>query len=139
MLTKTFGQEIQVGRKRVTGPRGAEIMKLFYFLSDKFSKTVNFVQRAWTYRAWLSTDKDFDWYWLAWVMELKLRRMSSVLANGYHVTREQDAKECQIAAHILYRLRMDIYTVPQMRNKVPENDARLLGRLIGRKMRCWWD
>ena len=99
----------------------------------------NFPQRVWLHRQWLAHDQDFDWCSLAGIMQVKLERMARTFENGHHVNCAQDAKECRIAAHLLRRLCEDNYTVVQFINRVPAHDQKLLGKLIGRKMRYWWD
>lgn len=96
-------------------------------------------RRAWIYRDWLAHDVDYDWAPLAKIMELKLDAMAKVLDNGHHVSHERDARECRVAAELCRRLRQDDYTVEQEIDGVPRNDQRLLGWLIGRKLRNWWD
>lgn len=100
---------------------------------------VNFPQRVWRYRYWLAHDIDWDWASLAEIMELKLNAMAKVFDNGHHVSHERDASECRVAAELCRRLRQDDYTVEQEIDGVPRNDQRLLGWLIGRKLRNWWD
>lgn len=98
-----------------------------------------FPYRVWLYRHWLAYDQDFDWDSLARIMQIKLDRMAKVFDNGHTVGHKQDAKECRIAAHLLRRLHEDNYTLQQMQNRVPDADCKLMGKLLGRKLRCWWD
>lgn len=97
----------------------------------------NFFRRAWIYREWLAYDQDWDWSYLADIMERKLRRMDDALTNGFPVD-SRAGRECRIAAHLLKRLREDDYDLNAMMNKVPQHDQVLLGKLIGKKLRHWW-
>lgn len=99
----------------------------------------NFPRRIWLYRKWLAYDNDFDWSPLAEIMQIKLERMARTFDNGMHVGCERDAKECRIVAHLLRRIRLDEYTPRQQGNKIPEDDLKLVGKILGRKLRCWWD
>ena len=99
----------------------------------------NFPRRIWLYRKWLAHDNDFDWSPMAEIMEIKLRRMAKVFENGLRVRSDMSARECRVAAHILHRLIEENYSSLALRNGVAHDECKLLGKLIGRKMRCWWD
>lgn len=100
---------------------------------------LNFPQRVWRYRYWLADDIDWDWCSLVKIMELKLEAMAKVFDDGHHVNCERDARECRIAAKLCRRLHREEYTLAQRINRVPKNDQRLLGHMIGRRLMNWWD
>lgn len=65
-----------------------------------------FFRNAWRYRGWLAQDADFDWEYLAEVMERKLRYMSAHFrAHNTTERSEQNADECGEAAGILALMR----------------------------------
>jgi len=90
-------------------------------------------------------DEDYDWSPLAEIMEWKLRRMSKVLYNGHHVGSNKDAKRTLICAEILKRIREDKPIEPITRISVERDMARkkewgeLMGKIIGKHLRGWWD
>lgn len=104
----------------------------------------------WTPVIW--KDRDFDWLYLAAVMEYKLTRMARLFDDGHLMNHDRKARECRVAATLLQRLLADEYddayeAVPkhellkwlranELRRK---NDQRYLGLLIGKYMRGWWD
>ncbi len=106
----------------------------------------------WTPVIW--KDADFDWEYLANVMEYKLRRMhKSFTEYGHHVNSDQDARECLVCAELIKRLRDGV--CHYLRNSesfigasrhatkvaiaVEKHDLELLGKIIGKKLNCWWD
>ncbi len=94
-------------------------------------------------------DRDWDWAYLAIVMEYKLRRMSENFSQGHHVGSAKDARQCLVAAELLRRLNEDNYYLqPYTRNTkydylrgdaTAKNDQQYLGLLIGKYLRQWWD
>jgi hypothetical protein len=97
---------------------------------------------------WL--DSDFDWDDLATVMEYKLRRMSRVVGNGHTLNCGHYGRQMLICAEILKRLREDDYgawmetrgrgrDAARLYGKHMKSQQELLGKLIGRHLRAWWD
>lgn len=97
-------------------------------------------------------DRDWDWCYLASIMEFKLRRMSDhELKHGHHLTSEFDAKNQLICAHLLKRLRDDSYfeeAKKQFKDRrfaakqsvaVQKQDQEMLGRILGKYLTHWWD
>lgn len=74
--------------------------------------------------------RDFDWSFLAIVMEFKLRRMSKSCNN--HMSSEKDAKRMLIGAELLKRMVDDS-------NDNQKYYQDYLGKLIGKHFRSWWD
>ena len=93
----------------------------------------------WTPVIW--DDEDWDWGYLAKIMEWKLRKMSSNFSKrGVTVSSNKNAQEMLICASLLKRLRDDdllgIMGEPQ---EVRMNEwQKMLGDLIGKKLRIWW-
>ena len=78
-------------------------------------------------------DRDFDWGYLASIMEYKFRRMSGIFKNGYHTSAKRDAKRTLICAELLKRMEED--NKPEMNQFYQE----YLGKLIGKYFMSWWD
>ena len=92
-------------------------------------------------------DEDFDWDGLAKVMEFKLRNMSLCLSNGRCTDSKKHARETLVCAELLHRLREETYyddakpitrASVQKAHGIAKHYERLLGKIIGRKLRCWW-
>jgi hypothetical protein len=105
------------------------------------------VGNLWRWLPIIWHDKDWDWEPLAEMMEFKLRRMARVIGNGSTASGPRDAKDMLICAEILKRLRADEYhgDPPYERSRLlleesqAADEQRLLGKIIGTKMRGWWD
>ena len=86
-------------------------------------------------------DRDWDWDYLAEIMEFKFRRMSGDLKRN---ARGNSARQCLICAELLKRLREDdfgepdsiTYRLHELRMKGWEE---MLGRMIGKHLMSWWD
>lgn len=89
-------------------------------------------------------DRDFDWSYLAEIMEYKLRRMGGVVNARRH------RREMLVCAELLRRLRADDYWQQEWDRLGPGRaagksatllaraDQAYLGRLIGRHLSHWW-
>jgi hypothetical protein len=99
---------------------------------------------------WL--DRDWDWVYLAAVMEYKLNRMAVAIENGCHVGRERDARRIRTAALLCKRMREDNYSDNASKafgygtrfwakeiGAVEKQDQEMLGKLIGKYFTHWWD
>jgi hypothetical protein len=97
-------------------------------------------------------DRDWDWVYLADIMEYKLNRMGKTVQDGCHLYRDRDARRIRMAALLLTRLSADDYgenaskafkygTRPWAReiNAVQKQDQEMLGKLIGKYFTHWWD
>lgn len=97
-------------------------------------------------------DSDYDWEYLAEVMEYKLRRMSKGFKeHGHHVNADLDAHRMLVCAELLKRLREDEYWQnAQIRfgkstlaanhsQMVQKNDQKYLGVILGKYLNHWWD
>lgn len=102
----------------------------------------------WTPVIWL--DRDYDWTYLAEIMEYKLRRMSKLFRKGHHVLSEKDSRRMLICAELLKRLRTEYHldrNIGQPMNKFTlKMDMELgayyqeyFGRIIGKYLGRWWD
>jgi hypothetical protein len=86
----------------------------------------------WTPIIW--KDRDFDWEYMADIIEYKLRRMNKFFETyGNRMDSTKQAREMLIAAELLRRIKSD--DNPKMTSEY----CRMLGRLMGRKMLTWWD
>jgi len=97
----------------------------------------------WTPIIW--GDYDFDWEFLAKIMEYKLRRMSKCLNNGIAVNSDRQSRQTLICAELIKRLRADEWIVPITRGNVHRHVTRMkewqnmLGKYIGKHLMWWWD
>lgn len=113
---------------------------------DIFYGVINIIR--WIPVIW--SDRDYDWAFLAQIMEYKLRRMSKLFENGHHVLSHRDSRRMLICAELLKRLHTESYAC--YRNGLPINKANVqrdelvgmyyqeyLGKIIGKYLRGWWD
>lgn len=93
-------------------------------------------------------DRDWDWYYLTKIMEYKLRKMSiSFKEEGVCVGSEIHAKNMLICAELLKRLNKDDMTDLGgfnsrniLRHEIRMGEwQHMLGRYLGKHLRCWWD
>lgn len=99
---------------------------------------------AWFPLVW--RDRDWDWVFLARIMEFKLRRMSSAASTHWATDgSEQDAQHMLRCADILAELVNDypqecttLADFKAHEKKLASQQA-LLGKIIGKRMRYWWD
>lgn len=65
-----------------------------------------FLYNTWRYRNWLAKDRDFDWEYLAMIMQVKLTYMAKHFREHQMISRwEEIASECEEAAQILHLMR----------------------------------
>lgn len=83
-------------------------------------------------------DEDWDWGFLASIMEYKLRRMSKCIGNGCHINAKRDAKQMLICAALLKRMIEDEYDW-RKNPYVSIRDQKYLGLMIGKHLMKWWD
>jgi len=103
---------------------------LYLFAYDIYIGIRNIIR--WTPVIWY--DRDYDWAYLAGIMEYKLRRMSKLFKeHGHHVNSDRDALETLICAELLHRLIED--------DNRRQNDwyCKEFGRRLGKYMLHWWD
>lgn len=112
----------------------------------------------WTPVIWF--DADFDWEYLAAIMEYKLRRMSKGFQESQiTVGAEKHARQTMVCAALLRRLRDDKYFTEAGYNaarrdslcnkersrlakesiEISRNDKRYLGLIMGKFLDHWWD
>jgi hypothetical protein len=121
-------------------------MNIGWIFYDIWRGILNIIR--WTPVIW--HDRDYDWAYLAEVMEYKLRRMSKLFGTGHHVSSERDARRMLICAELLKRLRMESYQCPD--NGLPITPANVkrdgmvgrsyqeyIGKIIGKHLRGWWE
>ena len=80
-------------------------------------------------------DEDWDWYYLAKIMEYKMRCMSKCLGDGYHLNAKRDEKQLKICAELLRRMQEDGYR--DWKGQI--RDQKFLGEIIGKHFLGWWD
>ena len=86
-------------------------------------------------------DEDWDWGYLAHIMEYKMRRMSKCLGNGCHSTAKRDEKQLLMCAELLKRMQKDEYMCGYNNKDFYGGirDQKLLGKIIGKHFMSWWD
>ena len=107
----------------------------FYWIKTGIRNVIRWIPVIWE-------DEDFDWAYLARVMEFKMRNMSNYLKNyGHHVNSDKDAKNLLICTNLLRRLIEDdpsgvsFQTHENRMNEYQET----LGKMIGKHLMTWWD
>jgi hypothetical protein len=105
----------------------------------------------WAPVIWL--DFDYDWSFLAEIMEYKISRMANLSEKyGCHVKAKRDARRMRICALLLKRLKEDNYSdnaatafgygtkawCKEQKN-VAEQDEELLFTIMRKHWREWWD
>lgn len=97
------------------------------------------------------SDRDYDWAYLARIMEYKFQRMSKLLKNGHHILSERDSRRMLVCAELLKRLRTEEYLyhevidIPVIPHNAKKDDMigkyyqEYLGTIIGKHLRSWWD
>ncbi len=112
----------------------------------------------WTPVIW--DDQDWDWQFLAKIMEYKLRRMAARFEQGkHHVGTIKEAKRMKVCAELLKRLQEDNYfenagysrlgwnyksdaektRIVNHMMKMQKNDQAYLGKILGKFLCHWWD
>lgn len=88
-------------------------------------------------------DRDYDWGFLAHIMEYKLRRMHKLfITSGHLAHNERYAKQMFICAILLKRLQDDNYWKDGKLNQWDYRakcDQELLFKIMGKHFCCWWD
>lgn len=105
-------------------------------------------------------DIDWDYTALMILMETKLRQMSKYFKDhGNHTRSEVDVKQTLLCAELLKRLQNDNYAenagynqdtyhllseyqkknIWEHSHKMSQQDLKLLGYMIGKYLRNWWD
>lgn len=103
---------------------------LYWFAYDVYSGIKNIIR--WTPVIW--NDQDFDWAYMASIMEYKLRRMHKLFkTHGHHINSEKDAQKMLICAELLHRLIEDNH------DKQSNQYCKDFGILMGKHMLSWWD
>ena len=104
----------------------------------------------WTPVIWY--DADFDWRYLARVMEYKLRRSAHLeLTIGHHVGSQRDGRRMLVCAELLKRLQEDDYweravarfgetkRAADVSSAQHHAEQQYLGSMIGKYLTGWWD
>lgn len=95
-------------------------------------------------------DRECDWDGMVAVWEKQFRKRAEYeLKYGHHTTSFRDAHNLLVCANLCKRLLSDKYSEPIFGNEqqkalhalnyMPSQDERLLGQIIGKQLRCWWE
>ena len=99
-----------------------------------------FLTNFWAYKDILWYDKDYDYLYLCLMLNRKFSRMADHFQRSQvTVSWEKNVKDLRICANLCKRLKEDHYKFKQMINNVPDNDKKLLGKIVGRRLNNWWD
>lgn len=112
------------------------LISMFYDIYYGIGNIIRWVPVIWH-------DKDYDWGYLAHIMEYKLRRMSALFKNHRtSVSADRDAKRMLICAVLLKRLQEDNYYKDSDYKKESyriKYDQEYCFKLMGKYFDCWWD
>jgi hypothetical protein len=94
-------------------------------------------------------DRDFDWAFLAAIMEFKLRRMSELFRKyGTSVHSDKYARQTLICAELLKRLADDNYwemrkfgrkLSSEQQQAIENADSELCFKIMGKHFLSWWE
>lgn len=97
-------------------------------------------------------DADFDWSFLAEIMEYKISRMAEGFEKyGHHIGSEKSARRMRVCSHLLRRLIKNEYFkntdkgFPRYKysgteaGKLAKQDEELLFTIMRKHWRGWWD
>lgn len=109
---------------------------MFYSLKRGIKNCIKWIPVIWN-------DEDFDWEYLAKIMEFKMSNMSYFMKNyGCAIDSEKAAIELLECTELLKRLRLDnnieLLCYRTHLDRMKGWNERL-GYIIGKKLRCWWD
>lgn len=154
-----YMEGLPISKKRKKGFRGYNSFK--YWFKAKVRNTWDFFRYdihqgignliTWFPIIW--QDRDWDWEYLATMMEKKLRHMYELETRyGYHTTSKRDARNQLICATLLKRLMDDNYfkVTEKVYGRVctgsvelasanQKHEQELLGKIIGKYLTHWWD
>jgi len=94
----------------------------------------------WTPVIW--NDEDWDWEYLANILEYKFRRMSKIFAKAeWSYSSKRDARDTLICAELIKRLKADDDTGVNIYIHAARMISwnKMLGDIIGRRLQYWWD
>lgn len=103
-------------------------------------------------------DRDWDWEYLAVMMQTKLERMANDTEKyGYHIGKEKDVKNMRLCVALIKRLREDEYFrnagydhtnwqsksekrrswIAKHSRYMQKQDLEYLGKILGKYLNCW--
>ncbi len=125
------------------------------WLRQIFDAWYNFrrgVGNLWRWAPVIWGDEDFDWAFIARVLEFKLRKHAEhERVSGHHVDSQKSAHQMLVCAELLRRLDDDGYWENAQKRfgcsslsakfccQQMRSDQRYLGLLIGKYLTSWWD
>ncbi len=110
------------------------------------------IRNLWRWIPIIWEDQDWDWYYIAKVLEFKLLKHAEVEEKyGHHMGIKANAKHMKMCAILLRRLIEDEYwenaqkefgtnraaSIAAMNQS--NNDQKYLGLIIGKYLTHWWD
>jgi hypothetical protein len=88
-------------------------------------------------------DYDWDWEYLANIMEYKLRRMSKQFKKDspWSYSANRNSKDTLICAELIKRIRADDDTGGnyKIHSERMKSWNKMLGDIIGKRLQHWWD
>jgi hypothetical protein len=105
--------------------------------------------RRWLPILWF--DSDFDWEFLARIMEAKLRWMAENTTHWHVAEADRSRRQMVVCSELLRRLREDAYLDNARRffgdqpeayrasRRQARNDMAYFGRIVGKYLTHWWD
>lgn len=107
-------------------------------LTLPFRKVKYGLRNLWDYFPLIWHDRDWDWEYLAILMEFKITRMAnSIEKYGHHMRAAEDVKNMRMCAYLLRRIIEDDYPGPI--DYMMEQDEELLFKTMRKHWREWWD
>lgn len=104
------------------------------------------------YFNFLWTDRDWDWAYLAAILETKLHYMAESTENyGCHTTSKRNAKRMRICVHLLRRLQEEDYldralkVIPnygcayKLSENIAKQDSEMLFGIMSKHLKEWWN
>ena len=101
------------------------------------------LQNLWDYFPLIWRDRDYDWEYLAKLMEFKINRIADHIGKyGHHVCAAEDVKEMRLCVLLLRRIIADDYPIQQgvrLPDGMMKQDETLLFETMRKHWRKWWD
>ena len=99
------------------------------------------LRNLWDYFPLIWRDRNWDWEYLAMLMEFKITRMAnSTEKYGHHMRVAEDVKNMRLCAALLKRILDNEY--PFVEGEIDymmKQDEALLFKTMQKHWRCWWD
>ena len=120
-----------------------KIIRLWYNSTHGIRNIIRWIPIIWD-------DHDWDWVFLAQIMEYKLGRMAIEIGDrGHHLGRERNAKQMRGCQHLMKRIIADEYHENAQKGHpykyvqhgmmMEKQDLEYFGKIFGKYFRHWWD